>query len=114
MVSSWLQTPLYFDKASEEGDQQKHTHILFEDHHQCSNRKRLQGIEGEVHEVCSIATSMVLKKNFAANQVLWVGMGKYQTVFNTFYLSDVTYESFGALSVGPIAVAQRVVFLPVT
>ena len=60
-------------------------------------------------ETCSIAPSLLFKKNFAVDQVLKAGTWCRHTTFTRHYLRDLAHRSLDTFHLGPVVAAQALV-----
>ena len=60
-------------------------------------------------ETHGIAPSLLIKKNFAVNQVLKAGTWRRHTTFTRHYLRDIAHRSLDTFHLGPVVAAQALV-----
>ena len=60
-------------------------------------------------ETRGIAPSLLLKKNYAVDQVLKAGTWRRHTTFMRHYLRDLAHRSLDTFHLGPVVVAQALV-----
>ena len=65
-------------------------------------------VRAKAHEVPSTGALMLLRKNFAVQQVMTTGTWASQNTFTSFYLRDVTHRLTDTFSIGPVVASQQV------
>ena len=77
----------------------------------CATDDNCRSIKVNAQEVWKVDTSLHFGRNCAVQQVLKVGTWFSQMMISAFYLWDVTHRYIDTFSIGPVVVAQEIVWL---